>query len=86
MLAVGASVSAVLWLTLPEADDTLYEMTVSKSYVRTLQRFGGKASVVFDEMTRWFAGLWEGRTLALTVLALSVLIAAVLVLCGKASR
>jgi hypothetical protein len=86
VLAVGASVSLALWLTLPEADDTLYEMTVSKSYVRMLQRFGGKASVVFDEMTRWFAGLWEGKTLALTLLALSVLIAAVLALCGKASR
>jgi hypothetical protein len=39
----------------------------SKRYVRDLQQFGGKAGVLFDELNRWFAGLWRGRSLAVTV-------------------
>jgi hypothetical protein len=39
----------------------------SKRYVRELQQFGGKAGVLFDELNRWFAGLWRGRSLAVTV-------------------
>ena len=44
----------------------------SKRYVRELERFGGKTSVVFDEFGRWFAGLWEGRQLASTIAVLSI--------------
>ena len=39
----------------------------SKTYMRDLQRFGGKAAVLFDEFDRWFAGLWRGKALAVTV-------------------
>ncbi len=52
----------------------------SKRYVRELERFGGKASVVFDEFGRWFAALWEGRNLALTIGLLSIVTAAGLLL------
>jgi len=44
----------------------------SKAYVRDLQRFGGKAAVLFDEFNRWFAGLWRGKSLAVTVGWISV--------------
>ena len=33
----------------------------SKRYVRDLERFGGKANVIFDEMNRWFESLWRRR-------------------------
>jgi hypothetical protein len=39
----------------------------TKMYRRELQRFGGEAAVVFDEFNRWFAGLWRGRSLAITL-------------------
>ena len=39
----------------------------TKMYRRDLQRFGGQAAVVFDEIGRWFAGLWRGRSLAITL-------------------
>jgi len=29
---------------------------------------------VFDDLNRWFAGLWHGKALAGTVLALSVVV------------
>ncbi len=43
----------------------------SKLYVRSLEQFGGKASVLFDEFSRWFGALWHGRKLALTIACLS---------------
>lgn len=46
----------------------------SKRYVRDLQRFGGKASVVFDEFDRWFADLWRGRNLGITIGSLAILV------------
>jgi hypothetical protein len=46
----------------------------SKAYQRELERFGGKANVLAAEFTHWFAGLWQGRTLAFSVAFLSLLV------------
>lgn len=50
----------------------------SKRYVRDLERFGGKASVLFDEFDRWFAGLWRGKTLGITVGCLAAMVSVML--------
>jgi hypothetical protein len=42
-------------------------IAATKMYQRELQRFGGKAAVLFDDINRWFAGLWRGKSLAVTV-------------------
>jgi hypothetical protein len=39
----------------------------TRMYRRDLQRFGGKAALLFDDLNRWFKGLWRGRSLAVTV-------------------
>jgi len=39
----------------------------SKAYMRDIQRYGGKMAVLFDEIGRWWNGLWRGKSLALTV-------------------
>jgi hypothetical protein len=54
----------------------------SKKYVRDVQRFGGKAGVLFDELNRWFAGLWQGRSLAITVGWIAVFLSVGLFLAG----
>lgn len=54
----------------------------SKRYVRDVQRFGGRAGVLFDELDRWFAGLWRGRSLAVTVGWIAVFLSAGLFLVG----
>ena len=51
---------------------------LSKTYVRDLQRFGGKAAVLFDELNRWFASLWRGKAIAITVAWLSFGVSAAL--------
>jgi hypothetical protein len=69
----GLLAAMAIYATADDADaSALYEMQISKQYVRQLQRFGGKASVVFDEFNRWFAGLWQGKTLAFTVAWIAV--------------
>jgi hypothetical protein len=56
--------------------------TQSKAYVRQLQRFGGKASVLFAQMGEWFDSLWRGRQLAITVGWISLGVATGLFLLG----
>jgi hypothetical protein len=55
----------------------------SRTYIRDLERFGGKAAVLFDELNRWFAGLWGGKALATTVAWISVFVALVLFAAAK---
>ena len=45
----------------------------SKRYQRDLERFGGKANVIFDEINRWFVSLWRGKRLGITLGWLSVI-------------
>ena len=48
----------------------------SKRYIRDLERFGGKSSVIFDELDRWFASLWRGKQLGVTLAWLSLIVSA----------
>ena len=46
----------------------------SKMYLHDLELYGGKANVLADELLRWFAGLWHGKTLAFTVAFITILL------------
>ena len=46
----------------------------SKKYLRDLERYGGKANVLADELRRWFVGLWHGKPLAFLVACITILI------------
>lgn len=39
----------------------------SKSYERSMELYGGKANLLADELRRWLAGLWHGKSLAFTI-------------------
>jgi hypothetical protein len=56
---------------------TVYPLATrdSKKYRREVQRFGGKAALLFDDFNRWFAERWQGKALATTVAWISVLLA-----------
>ena len=82
MLVVGLSSAAAIYLVADdEPESTSYvivgdaaypvDPTRTKTYVRQLERFGGKAAVLFDDFNRWFASLWHGKSLGLTVIWLS---------------
>ena len=82
VLVLGLAAAGLIYLFADDESESaaLYEMQISKRYVRQLQQFGGRASVLFDEFNRWFSSLWHGTSLAVTVAWLSVLAAAALFL------
>jgi hypothetical protein len=55
----------------------------TKMYRRELQRFGGDAAVVFDEISRWVAGLWRGKSLGITIAWISVFVSLALFLLAR---
>jgi S-adenosylhomocysteine hydrolase len=67
--------------------DTAYAVdpATSKTYVRQLERFGGKASVLFDDINRFLASLWHGKRLGLTIGALGAAGALALFLIARRS-
>jgi hypothetical protein len=46
----------------------------TKMYQRELRRFGGEAAVLFDDINRWFAPLFRGRTLAIITACVTALV------------
>jgi hypothetical protein len=50
-------------------DGKTYQIPLAstKMYRRDLQRFGGGAAVLFDDLERWFSSLWRGRALGVTL-------------------
>jgi hypothetical protein len=85
VLVLGLSAAVAIYVLAPEPDESMaiYEMTISKQYNRQLLRFGGKASVLFDEMQTWFAARWQGKALGVTVGWIAVAVALGLYLGGR---
>lgn len=77
ILAIGLSVAAGIYFFAPEVDEAaaMYDLANSKQYNRTLRQFGGKASVLFDDLQRWFAARWQGKQLGVTIGSITVVIA-----------
>lgn len=46
----------------------------SKQYLRELQLYGGTANVLAYELRTWFDGLWHGKSLAYTLIFITVLV------------
>ena len=44
----------------------------SKMYIHNLELYGGKINVLANELTRWFAGLWHGKSLAFTIAFITI--------------
>jgi hypothetical protein len=83
ILLVGLSAGAVIYVMADDSADGLEEIYGSKTYTRQLQRFGGKASVLFDDFNRWFAALWSGKALGVTIACLSITVAGGVFLVGR---
>ncbi len=80
ILFAGLGSSALIYLTtgsgpgneLSGGDIYLVRPEDSKMYRHDLEVYGGKANVLMDEFMRWFAGLWRGKQLALTITCITV--------------
>ena len=95
VLVASLAAGATVYYLADEADasayvivgDTAYavDAATSKTYVRQLERFGGKAAVLFDEINRFLASLWHGKRLGLTIGALGIAGALALFLLARRS-
>jgi len=92
VLIVGLAAAAAIYFSAEEEQplSTSYVVTIdpalTKTYVRDLQRFGGKAAVLFDDFNRWFAARWHGKALGVTVAWISIGVAALLFWISGRSR
>lgn len=77
ILAVGLGGAALIYLrAAPQAANPLgYQPEDTKKYLRELEVYGGKLNVLVTEFRRWFEGLWQGRSLAVSVAVLTLLLA-----------
>jgi hypothetical protein len=76
-LLAGLGTALVIYLTDREAPDNPFaEYENSKRFLHEVQRIGGKMALVANDLSGWFAGLWQGRQLALTVACLTLVVAA----------
>jgi hypothetical protein len=55
----------------------------TKMYRRELQRFGGKMALLLDDLNRWFASLWHGKSLAVTVVWITAFVSLALFLLAR---
>ena len=86
VLLVGLSSAVLVYLTAGNESDGFsgyeagsgYVYPVSpedsKKYMHDLELYGGKANVLASELMQWFDGLWHGKSLAFTIMFISVLI------------
>jgi hypothetical protein len=58
-------------------DGTVYPVMPqdSKMYVHNLELYGGKFNVIMDDFRRWFEGLWHGKSLAVMIGVIALIIA-----------
>jgi hypothetical protein len=87
VLVIGLSISALVYVIAVDDAETGHvfydDPHLSKKYVRELQRYGGRAAVMIDEIDRWFASLWRGKALGVTLAWISVVVALALFLFAR---
>ncbi len=45
-----------------------------KQYSLDMELYGGKENVLLDDLTRWFTGLWQGKSLAFIIACTTILL------------
>lgn len=85
ILAAGLLAAAVVYFVQPpdEENDLMGLGTPSKRDLYQMERLGGKANVVANELTTWFDSRWHGRKLASTLAVLAAAGAGVCFLCAR---
>lgn len=82
VLVLGIVAGTAIYVTAEDDGDT-YSVEDSRAYRWQLEQFGGKASVLFDKFQRWFAGLWHGKSLGVTIGWIGALVSLGIVLVAR---
>jgi hypothetical protein len=88
ILLVGLGSAIVIYIAAPDESDsvlgydivggTMYPNVPSKMDVHNLELYGGKPLVLANDILRWFDGLWQGKSLAVTIAWISIITAGVI--------
>jgi hypothetical protein len=71
-LGLAAAVVIEIRATAPDANPLGYDPADTKQYLRQMEVYGGTANLLASEFRLWFASLWHGERLALTVAVLTL--------------
>src|SRR5439155_12987639 len=76
ILVIGLGGAAFIYLTADKDSDSSLASGFenSKKYHHDLELYGGEMTVLTDDLSRWFGGLWQGESLAYTVACITVVI------------
>lgn len=74
IVLIGMGSAILIYLTAGNDPDTILSYEDSKKFKHDLELYGGKANVFANELMRWFAGLWKGKTFAFTVACITFFI------------
>ena len=76
ILLVGLSSALPIYFSAENASGSIliHEFENSKMYTHNLELYGGKLNVFADDFMRWFVGLWYGKSLAFTVVCISIFV------------
>jgi hypothetical protein len=73
-LTAGNDSESVLGYEIVGGNAYLVTPENSRKYIHDLKLIGGNAAVFADEFSRWFIGLWHGKSLAFTVACIAVFV------------
>jgi hypothetical protein len=76
-LMIGVGISVTLYQTAEDVGDNamVMEFRNSKAFRHELEVYGGKMSLLGDQFSCWFSGLWQGKQLGVTAGCISVALA-----------
>jgi len=77
-----AGLLAAAWIYLHASDSPDDNRFDSKTYQLQVEHIGGKGMLLTIQLEQWFANLWQGRQLALTLLLSAILLAGFCMLLG----
>ncbi len=77
ILAAGFVAGLLVYVSAPpSSEDPLADQAYqSKQYQRQMEEYGGAVNELASGFREWFAGLWHGKTLGVTLFCLSALLA-----------
>jgi hypothetical protein len=76
ILGIGLVAALAVYATATPVveDPDVYDMEHSKRSDLELERIGGKAALLGNQIDEWVASLWQGRNLAYTIAAITLLV------------
>lgn len=91
LLGMGCAVFIYLFAVPEDESDSVFgyksvggvKPEDTKIYRHQVELYGGKAALMAVSFNHWFAGLWQGRRLAFTVIFFTLVISSVILFVAK---